>query len=78
MTDYVVKGGGTHISYNVGIEHFNIPVGTPCIRATNLPEDSEIKFWVLNWKGMTDKEKSWSRNYGFGLREDEVEKKRRR
>lgn len=50
-----------------------IPMGTKCIPASNLPEEASIKFWVEPWKNMTSEAKSYMRNYGFGIREDEVE-----
>jgi hypothetical protein len=56
------------MSYNKTI----IPSGTKAIPATNLPSDSQIKYWAENWKGMNEEEKSWARNYGFGLTKNEV------
>jgi hypothetical protein len=50
-----------------------IPKGTKVIPASNLPEDSKIKYWALPWKGMSQEEKSFQRNYGYGLEENEVE-----
>ena len=49
-----------------------IPAGTLVTRATNLPEDSEIKFWVEPWEGCTEYERRWCETYGFGLRRGEV------
>ena len=54
-----------------------IPKGTEVLPSTNLPECSEPKFWAKNWKGMTEKEKSWANNYGFLLFGEEVENKRK-
>ena len=49
-----------------------IPAGTPVIRATNLPPESEIKYWAESWDNMSEQAQGWQRNYGFGLSESEV------
>lgn len=73
------KAGGTYrtlrtINYkSAPYGHIaTIPVGTKAEPATNQPKNSEIKYWAKEWKKMTPEEKSWARNYGFGLRKDEV------
>ncbi len=50
-----------------------IPAGTPCIPADNLPDGSG--FWACAWEGSTFTEEaaSWERNYGFLLGSEEVE-----
>lgn len=49
-----------------------IPMGTPVVRATNLPEKD--KYWCEAWsEEMNEQEDGWLRNYGFLLSEDEVE-----
>lgn len=45
-----------------------IPKGTNLIKATNLPQGG---WWACDWPGMTDLQKSWSRNYGFHISEKE-------
>jgi hypothetical protein len=50
-----------------------IPKGTKCIPADNLPEDTNIKFWVEPWKYMNEFQESWTRNYGFGVYAEDVE-----
>lgn len=52
-----------------------IPAGLPVFRATNLPADCEIKWWVSSLTDeMSDDEEieSHHRNIGFGLTENEV------
>jgi len=46
-----------------------IPAGTTLTPATNLPEGG---YWVDDWEGMTDQEKSWGHNYGFHLTNEEL------
>jgi hypothetical protein len=41
-----------------------IPKGTTLKKATNLPQGG---WWASNWRGMSDAEKSWARNYGFHI-----------
>jgi len=48
-----------------------IPKGTLVIPADNLPDKGQ--YWAEPWDGMDDAAASWMRNYGFLLREDEVE-----
>lgn len=50
-----------------------IPAGTKVEKATNL--EGEGLFWAQNWRGMTDQQKSWARNYGFLLTIGEIEGK---
>jgi hypothetical protein len=59
-----------------------IPAGTPCIPATNLPDDHPVeagktlpacsRFWACEWPAMTAEAESWERNYGFLLDASEV------
>jgi hypothetical protein len=49
-----------------------IPKGTPVIPASNLPAEDGERFWAEPWTGMSDREASWQRNYGFLLDTDEV------
>lgn len=46
-----------------------IPAGTEVSPATNLPNTNGC-FWAEPWEGMTEKEESWSRNYGFLVTEN--------
>ena len=46
-----------------------IPAGTQCVPADNLPED---KYSVLPWKGMTRRQRDYSRTVGYLLSRDEV------
>jgi hypothetical protein len=39
-----------------------IPKGTKLVPANNLPNGG---WWACDWRGMTERQKSWSRNYGF-------------
>ena len=48
-----------------------IPKHTKVYPATNLPEKD--KYWVEDWVGMSDEEKSWNRNYGFLVSKQELE-----
>lgn len=48
-----------------------IPKGTTLIPASNLP-NSDGKFYAKKWKGMSEKAKSWERNYGFLITLDEA------
>lgn len=52
-----------------------IPEGTEVLPATNLPLDQEKKYWVKNWRGMSEKEESWAANYGFLLSREEIKRK---
>ena len=47
-----------------------IPAGTRVIPATNLPGSGQ--FWAMGWRGMTDTERSWHRNYGYLLTQEDV------
>lgn len=52
-----------------------IPAGLAVTAADNLPDDSEIKYWLAELTPEMEANEqiaSWHRNYGFGLREDEV------
>jgi len=49
-----------------------IPKGTRVERADNLPSDSEIKFWAMPWRGMSESQKAWCRNYGYGIAAEDV------
>ena len=40
-----------------------IPQGTPCRRATNLPDGDS--YWADPWPGMNETAEGWHRNYGF-------------
>jgi len=65
-----------HIRYDYGnFYHAGIPKGTPVIPADNLPQpnDSEIAYWAEPWKGMSERAQSWMRNYGFGIKKEDVE-----
>ena len=52
-----------------------IPAGTPCIPASNLPASDGEQFWACAWEGstFTDEAASWERNYGFLLTDEDVE-----
>ena len=39
-----------------------IPKGARLIPASNLPQGG---YWVESWRGMSEKARSWARNYGF-------------
>ena len=54
------------------LKTFTIPEGTPVTLATNLPQTDGGKYWAQPWAGMTNEEKSWERNYGFLIRQEEV------
>ena len=47
-----------------------IPKWTRLIKAENLPDKN--MYFAKNWKNMTDKEKSYNRNYGFLLNKKEI------
>ena len=47
-----------------------IPAGTKVEQATNLP--SMLDFWATPWRGMSERAKSWQRNYGFLIKAEEV------
>ena len=70
---YVTK---EKIGYYMNYKKAIIPKGTIVVKATNMPKDSEIKFWAKTWRGMSEEERSWGSNVGFGLRADEVEIKK--
>lgn len=46
-----------------------IPAGTEVEQALNLPQpnEAEIAYWIKPWKGMNKYQKSWMRNYGYGI-----------
>lgn len=51
-----------------------IPRHAKCIPATNLPNsETDLRYWVEGWEGMSDADESWARNYGFLLDACEVE-----
>ena len=49
-----------------------IPAGTKCRLATNLPAEDGLRYWALPWEGMTERERSWHRNYGFLLAVEDI------
>lgn len=49
-----------------------IPAGTKCRLATNLPAEDGLRYWALPWEGMTERERSWHRNYGFLLTVEDI------
>ena len=49
-----------------------IPAGTTVTRARNLPASEGVQYWSKGWRGMTQREHSWQRNYGFLLTTKEV------
>ena len=62
------------MKYTMYDKQATIPAGTKCIPATNLPYGTKnrLKYWAEPWKGMTEEEESWQRNYGFLLYQHEV------
>jgi hypothetical protein len=49
-----------------------IPAGTRVTPADNLPGEDGEQFWAEPWPGMSKREASWQRNYGFLLDTEEV------
>jgi hypothetical protein len=50
-----------------------IPKGTEVSLSSNLPNHRHNpKYWAKPWKGMTEKEESWQRNYGFLIEKEDV------
>jgi hypothetical protein len=49
-----------------------IPAGTRVTPADNLPGEDGEQFWAEPWPGMSEREASWQRNYGFLLDVEEV------
>ena len=59
-----------------GYKKVTIPKGTSVVPATNLPNDSSIKYWVHKLPpnlSNNDEIDSHHRNYGFGIGADEVD-----
>lgn len=50
-----------------------IPEGTPVIPATNLPGDGQGQYWAESWPNMSERAEAWKRNYGFLIKEFQVE-----
>jgi len=46
-----------------------IPKGARLIPADNLPQGG---YWVENWRGMSEKVRSWARNHGFHVTEEDL------
>ena len=60
-----------------GNKLIKFPAGLRVIRASNLPADAEIKWWLDELPAGTNSEvTSWFRNYGIGLSNEEVEEAR--
>lgn len=71
-----MKTKETFAYYGLSQKEFKVPAGLKVKMATNLPHNSNIRFWLAELTPemeANDELESWFRNYGFGLHLNEVE-----